>query len=215
MNKVGRVVVVIFLSWALSFNCLGYNAYKDDRNCETKVDHVIKLTLTTNYHAKSKTPLVHCLLYTWQLIFSFLCRSGQPQLTPLCLTETHQSSVSVPFKQLVALIDYGMEFWHRILQVARKVMLGVLARITFGLMLHSKWLTKCCVAILCQGWCRAGTEWPRVEWNYSGVEGSWQQKWGNNLSLSSCTVPQSAIMYVIVYFRRTELLSGVQERSGI
>ena len=59
----------------------------------------------------------------------------------------HQFSVSVLFKQLVALIDYGMEFWHRILQVAGKVILGVSARITFGLMLHSKWLMKCCVAI--------------------------------------------------------------------
>ena len=99
----------------------------------------IKLTLATNYHAESETPLVRCLLCTWQLSFSFLCRSGQPKLTPLCPTETHQSSVSVPFEQLVALIDYGMEFWHRILQGAR---------ITFGSMLRSKWLTKCCVAIL-------------------------------------------------------------------
>jgi len=31
----------------------------------------------------------------------------------------------------------------------------------------------------------------------------------NNLGLSSCTVPQSAVIYVVVYFRRTELLPGV------
>ena len=63
--------------------------------------------------------------------------------------------------------------------------------------------------------CRAGVEWPGVKWNYSRVEGSWQQKWGNNLGLSSCAVPRSAVACVVVYFRRTELLSGVQERSGI
>ena len=40
-------------------------------------------------------------------------------------------------------------------------------------------------------------------------------KWGNNLGLSLCTVPQSAVAYVVAYFRRTELLSGVQEKSGI
>ena len=37
----------------------------------------------------------------------------------------------------------------------------------------------------------------------------------NNLGLSSCTVPRSSVAYVVVYFRRTELLPGVQERSGI
>jgi len=55
---------------------------------------------------------------------------------------------------------------------------------------------------------------------WSGVELLWSRKElttkvGNNLGLSSCTVPQSAVMCVVVYFRRTELLSGVQERSGI
>jgi len=40
-------------------------------------------------------------------------------------------------------------------------------------------------------------------------------KMGNNLGLSSCTVPRSAIVCVVAYFRRTELLSGVQEQSGI
>ena len=37
----------------------------------------------------------------------------------------------------------------------------------------------------------------------------------NNLSLSLCTVPQSAVTYVVAYFRKTELLSGAQESSGI
>jgi len=37
----------------------------------------------------------------------------------------------------------------------------------------------------------------------------------NNLGLSLCAVPQSAVMCVVAYFRRTELLPGVQERSGI
>jgi len=40
-------------------------------------------------------------------------------------------------------------------------------------------------------------------------------KWENNLGLSSCAVPRSAVAHVVAYFRRTELLSGVQERSGI
>jgi len=37
----------------------------------------------------------------------------------------------------------------------------------------------------------------------------------NNLGLSSYAVPQSAVVCVVAYFRRTELLPGVQERSGI
>jgi len=37
----------------------------------------------------------------------------------------------------------------------------------------------------------------------------------NNLGLSSCAVPQSFVICVVAYFRRTELLPGVQERSGI
>jgi len=53
-----------------------------------------------------------------------------------------------------------------------------------------------------------------VEWNYSGIEG-FDNKMENNLSLSSCVVPRSAVMCVVAYFRRTELLSGVLERSGI
>jgi len=37
----------------------------------------------------------------------------------------------------------------------------------------------------------------------------------NNLGLSSCAVPRSAVICVVAYFRRTELLPGVQEGSGI
>jgi len=55
---------------------------------------------------------------------------------------------------------------------------------------------------------------------WSGVELLWSgrgltTKVENNLGLSLCAVPQSAVMYVVVYFRRTELLPGVQERSSI
>jgi len=56
--------------------------------------------------------------------------------------------------------------------------------------------------------------------SWSGVELLWSRrelttKVGNNLGLSLCTVPQSAVTCVVAYFRRTELLPGVQERSGI
>ena len=40
-------------------------------------------------------------------------------------------------------------------------------------------------------------------------------KVGNNLGLSLCAMPRSSVVYVVVYFRRTELLPEVQERSGI
>jgi len=40
-------------------------------------------------------------------------------------------------------------------------------------------------------------------------------KWENNLGLSSCTVSRSTVAHVVAYFRRTELLPGVSERSGI
>jgi len=52
----------------------------------------------------------------------------------------------------------------------------------------------------------------------SGITLEWigfDNKMGNNLGLSSCAVPQSTVAYVVAYFRRTELLSGVLERSGI
>jgi len=38
---------------------------------------------------------------------------------------------------------------------------------------------------------------------------------GNNLGLSLYAMPQSAVACVVAYFRKTELLPGVQERSGI
>ena len=53
-----------------------------------------------------------------------------------------------------------------------------------------------------------------MEWNYSGVEGI-DNKMGDNLGLSSCTVPRSTVAYRVAYFRRAELLSGVSERDGI
>jgi len=37
----------------------------------------------------------------------------------------------------------------------------------------------------------------------------------NNLGLSLCTMPQSTVTCVVAYFRRTELLPGVQKRRGI
>jgi len=37
----------------------------------------------------------------------------------------------------------------------------------------------------------------------------------NNLGLSLCAMPRSSVIYVVVYFRRTELLPEVQERSDI
>jgi len=60
----------------------------------------------------------------------------------------------------------------------------------------------------------SGSEWAGVEWNYSGIEG-FDNKIGNKLGLSLCAVPQSAVTYVVAYFKRTELLSGASERSGI
>ena len=40
-------------------------------------------------------------------------------------------------------------------------------------------------------------------------------KVGNNLGLSLCAMPRSAVTCVVAYFRKTKLLPGVQERSGI
>ena len=67
----------------------------------------------------------------------------------------------------------------------------------------------------CQVPCGAGAEWPRVEQSCSRIEGGWQPKVRNNLGLSLCAVSRSAVMCVVADFRRTELLSGVQEKSGI
>jgi len=66
----------------------------------------------------------------------------------------------------------------------------------------------------CQG--RAERERSDPEW--SGITPEWKgvdNKWGNNLGLSLCAVPRSAVTCVVAYFRRTELLSGVLERGGI
>jgi len=57
-----------------------------------------------------------------------------------------------------------------------------------------------------------------VTWN--GAELLWSRrklttKVGNNLGLSSCAMPRSVVMCVVANFRRTELLPGAQERSGI
>jgi len=68
--------------------------------------------------------------------------------------------------------------------------------------------------VICQVRGRTGAEWAGVKWNYSGIEG-FDNKMRNNLGLSSCAVPRSTVMCVVVYFRRTELLSGALERSGI
>ena len=54
---------------------------------------------------------------------------------------------------------------------------------------------------------RSGVTRSGVELLWSGRELTTKVK--NNLGLSSCAVPQSAIVYVVAYFRRTELLPGV------
>ena len=40
-------------------------------------------------------------------------------------------------------------------------------------------------------------------------------KVGNNLGLSLCAVPRLTVVRVVAYFKRTELLSEISERSGI
>jgi len=62
--------------------------------------------------------------------------------------------------------------------------------------------------------------WRRNRVTQNGAKLLWSRKklttkMENNLGLSSCAVPRSAVMCVVAYFRRTELLSEVQERSGI
>jgi len=64
------------------------------------------------------------------------------------------------------------------------------------------------------------TVWSKSEVTQSGAElfrsgRELTTKVGNNLGLSWCTVPRSAVVCVVAYFRRTELLPGVQEGSGI
>ena len=58
---------------------------------------------------------------------------------------------------------------------------------------------------------QSGRELSRITLEWMGFD----NKMGNNLGLSSCAVPQSTVVCMVVYFRRTELLSGVSERSGI
>ena len=62
-------------------------------------------------------------------------------------------------------------------------------------------------------WSRSRGTWSGAELLQSGRELT--TKWGNNLGLSSCVVPQSAVACMVAYFRRTELLPGVSGRSGI
>jgi len=54
---------------------------------------------------------------------------------------------------------------------------------------------------------RSGMIWSRAELLQS--ERELTTKMENNLGLSLCTVPRSAIACIVAYFRRTELLSGV------
>jgi len=60
---------------------------------------------------------------------------------------------------------------------------------------------------------RSRVNWSGAELLQSGRELT--TKVGNNLGLSSCAVSRSAVVYMVAYFRRTKLLPGVQERSGI
>jgi len=62
--------------------------------------------------------------------------------------------------------------------------------------------------------------WNRSRMTQSRAELLWSRrelttKVGNNLGLSLCAMPRSAVICVVAYFRKTELLPGVQERSGI
>jgi len=60
---------------------------------------------------------------------------------------------------------------------------------------------------------RSRVTWSGAELLQSGRELT--TKVGNNLGLSLYAVPQFAVACVVTYFRRTELLPGVQERSSI
>ena len=63
-----------------------------------------------------------------------------------------------------------------------------------------------------------GVEQERSRPEWSGITPEWMgfdNKMENNLGLSSCAVPQSAVVCAVAYFRRNELLSGVSERNGI
>jgi len=74
------------------------------------------------------------------------------------------------------------------------------------------------ITVQCKGTVR--DVWSGSGVTQNGAELLWNgrdltTKWGNNLGLSSCAVPQSTVACVVAYFRRTELLPGVLERSGI
>jgi len=62
-------------------------------------------------------------------------------------------------------------------------------------------------------WSGSGVTWSEAELLQSGRKLTTKVR--NNLGLSSCTMSRSTVMCVVVYFRRNELLPGVQERSGI
>jgi len=59
----------------------------------------------------------------------------------------------------------------------------------------------------------SGVTWNGAELLRSGRELT--TKVENNLGLSLCAVPRSTVMCVVAYFRRTKLLPGFSERSGI
>jgi len=72
------------------------------------------------------------------------------------------------------------------------------------------------VCVLGQCQVRSGVGRSRLEW--SGITLEWigfDNKMRNNLGLSLCAVPQSTVVCAVAYFRRTELLSGTSERSGM
>ena len=54
--------------------------------------------------------------------------------------------------------------WNMLQPTSRRFLEGITYNIYIIVSLHLSWT------------CGAGAEWPKVEWNYSGVEGSWQQK---------------------------------------
>ena len=100
--------------------------------------------------------------------------------------------------------------------------------IPWGFLYLSLWLLGnpvtsfiCCSLVIvrsivgCQGLCRVRAEWSRVDTELLQNGRELTTKVRNNLSLSLCTVPQSVVACVVAYFRRMELLPGVQERSGI
>ena len=76
-------------------------------------------------------------------------------------------------------------------------------------------VNKFTVLTICQG--RAERERSDPEWG--GITPEWEgidnKSGGTTLALGSCAVSRSTVTCVVAYFRRTELLPGVSERSGI